>query len=225
MELAKSKWRAPSLSKVKLAARSRLVLAVGAFALGAAVSVVALGRPALLGSEHSADWASALASFAAAIVALGLGLYAARQDGRRERSKVHGAALVFFNNVSETLALLEIIEDNKESIATSKAGANHLQLKLLELQPLLSSEVLEFLPHLPAQTAKLVVMSAQRVTATKQRLSIDRSHQDLAAQLEEARIFLATCFLPLGNQLFSEIFGSGLNPPWRDPNRLSKHEA
>ena len=161
----------------------------------------------------------------AAIVALGLGLHAARQEGKRERLKSHGAALVFFNNVHETLAFLEIIEDSKETIAISSTAAEHLRQKLSELQPLLPSEVLEFLPHLPAETAKLVVFSAQRITSTKQQLSLAHSHQDLALRLEKARSFLAACFLPLGNQLFAEIFSHDATPPWRDPNRPAKREA
>src|SRR5688500_13405030 len=91
----------------------RLVLFVAAFSAGLFIPTVAFQRPELFRSEHSADWASASASFIAAVVALGLGLYAARQDGRRERERSHGAALVFLNNATETLAFLEIIEDNK----------------------------------------------------------------------------------------------------------------
>ena len=214
---ARSVWRL-----TRQAIRGRLVLFAAAFSIGLFIPTVAFQRPELFRSEHAADWSSASASFIAAVVALGLGLYAVRQDGRRERERSHGAALVFLNNVTETLAFLETIEDNKNDVSASATVAAHLNKQLMEFPALLPTETLQFLPYLPPGTAKLIVICAQRISSTKQRLAIAHSHADQATQLFRTRDFLFVSFLPLGNQLFSQIFGAGSEPPWRDPNRPIK---
>lgn len=200
---------------VKTAASGRVVAFVTAFSLGIALPTILFERPDLLRSEDSANWASAVGSLAAAIVALGLGVYAAKQDGRRHADKAHGAALVFFNPVTELLALLELIVDNRDKLTNSSVMAENTRKRISEIPTLLPAEVLEFLSYLPSDTAKLVVLSSQRLNSVKARLALSIDHADLVKRLVEAETFLKPISLLLGNQLFAQLFGSEDTPPWR----------
>ncbi|WP_213434440.1 MULTISPECIES: hypothetical protein [Lysobacteraceae] len=184
-------------------------------ALGASVSLIAAGRPELFRAEDSAEWAGAVANVLAVIVALGLGIYAVQQDGRRQKKHAHGAALVFYTAASEMLATIELIEDHEDQIRKSKFSATAWRNYLVNIAPLLPNDTLTFLPDLPEHTAKLLVLSAQRLSTAKIKLNIqtDDEHQ-LAERVLGMAAFMKGSYLPLGNLLHQEIFGD-TQPAWR----------
>lgn len=208
--LAKSIWQ-----KVRNAARGRLFWAVLFFSLGASTSFVAAGRPELLRSQDSADWAGAAANVLAVIVALGLGVYAAQQQGRSQKQRSHGAALVFYTPVSETLATLELIEEHADQIRASEQAATVFRDHLLKMPVLLPNDTMSFLADMPEGTAQLVALSAQRLSTSKLRLSIPAlDGTPVAERLMRAAEFMRGTYLPLGSALHVQVYGN-TPAPWR----------
>jgi hypothetical protein len=87
--------------------------------------------------------------------------------------------------------------------------------QLAEIPNLLPPEALPFLAHLPENTAKLVVFSAQRLGTVRRGINFAQTPEDLAKRLIDAELFLKKSFIPLGNKLHEQIVGPNETPPWR----------
>lgn len=196
------------------ALKSPIVRTTGLAAIVCACVLIVAGNTKFFASEHASDWTSALASLLATFVALGLGLYAVRQDGRREQKRTIGATWALHAATMHVIVLLEAIEAQYELMDADAAVTEMIRRDLIDIAPLLSSDVLDYLACMPEDLVSDLVHANQRLVSVRLMLSKDRTHESTAQTIRSSVKHLKARFLPLGTKLFERLVGDSRTPPW-----------
>lgn len=192
------------------ALRSRLVRGTAVVASAVGIVVLFIGQPALW-TEVSAAWASAIGSFAAAVVALYLGLKAMLRDQANDARRAKGAALVFLSDATSVLNLLEFTDGHLD--ISSPRALEALKEQIMEMPIVLTPDRASFLADLPEELSSWIVLLARVQTSfieymkTKTELSLGDKIGNLDSRVGPAAY-------EVGNRLYRMCVG-GNNPPWK----------